>query len=116
MTDFYINRSWPYVAEKWCLRINRNQRSEQLALGEIVIFAHKNLCRALGGGGKGLIHWGWLPMYKILNRLVWWTRLYQINWTIQHEKSNKRGQVVLLYDNAMPHTANIVKAVFSGFE
>lgn len=46
----------------------------------------------------------------MLEKNLYIAQLHRVNEAIQQKRPNRQGQVILLHDNARPHTANIVKA------
>ncbi|KAK6767032.1 hypothetical protein RB195_026354 [Necator americanus] len=59
---------------------------------------------------EGLVHWEMLEKNKTVEKNLYIAQLHRVKEAIQLKRPHRRGQVILLHDNARPHTANIVKA------
>ena len=59
---------------------------------------------------RGLIHWEMLDSNQTVDRNLYMAQLHRVNAAIQLKRPEKQGHVILLHDNARPHTAKTVKA------
>ena len=53
---------------------------------------------------------------ETVNKEGYLTQLHRVNEAIQEKRAHRRGQVILLHDNARPHKANIVKEALNDLE
>ena len=103
--------------EKWCLYVNMKQRKQYVAPGEtpkprIKQDLHpKKTMICVWWDWEGLLHWEMLEKNKTVEKDLYIAQLHRVNEALQQKRPNRRGQVILLHDNARPHVANAVKAV-----
>lgn len=57
-----------------------------------------------------------LKKNKTVNRDLLLAQLHGMNVSIQQKKNNKHGNVILVYENGRPYTANILKDAFKKLE
>lgn len=65
---------------------------------------------------RGLVYWEMLDNEITINKEHYLAQLQRVNEAIQQKRGNRHGQVILLHDNARPHTANIVKEALNDLE
>lgn len=108
--------------EKWCLYVNMRQRKEWVAAGSaakprIKANLHpKKTMICVWWDWKGMIHWEMLEKNTTVNKELYIAQLHRVNEAIQVKRPDRRGDVILLHDNARPHTAKIVKAALQELE
>lgn len=101
--------------EKWCLYVNMRQRKEWVPKGvtpkpRVKKELHpKKTMICVWWNWEGLVHWEILEKSKTINKELYVAQLKRVNEAIQLKSSDRRSHVILLHDNARPHTANIVK-------
>ena len=58
---------------------------------------------------EGLIHWEMLGKNLTVEKNLYKAQLHRVNEAIRQKRPDRQGQVILLHDNARPHTAKTVK-------
>lgn len=102
--------------EKWCLYVNFKQRKEWVSPGEkpkprIKQDLHpKKTMICVWWDSQGLLHWEMLKKNITVDKNLYKAQLHRVNEAIQQKRPDRQGQVILLHDNARPHTAKIVQA------
>lgn len=101
--------------EKWCLYVNLRQRKEWMSPGElpkprIKSDLHpKKTMICVFWDWEGMIHWEMLQKNKTVDMHLYKSQLQRLNEAIKEKRPNRQGQVILLHDNARPHSAALVK-------
>ena len=101
--------------EKWCLYVNMKQRKEWVCPGEKPkprikkdLHPMKTMI-CVWWDWEGLIHWEMLGKNMTVEKNLYKSQLHRVNEAIQQKRPDRQGQVILLHDNARPHTAKTVK-------
>lgn len=108
--------------EKWCLYVNPKHRKEWTAPGDtpkprVKQDLHpKKIMICVWWDCEGVIYWEILERNQTIDKERYLAQLHRVNEAIQQKKTDRRGQVILLHDNARPHTANIVKEALNDLE
>ncbi|KAK6014561.1 transposase, partial [Ostertagia ostertagi] len=63
---------------------------------------------------EGIGHWETLEKNQTVNKDLDVAQLRRVNEALQSERRNRERQVILLHDNAHPHTASVVKITHAG--
>ena len=58
---------------------------------------------------EDLIHWEMLGKNTTVEKILYKAQSHRVNEAIQQKRPDRQGQVILLHDNARPHTAKTVK-------
>ncbi len=108
--------------EKWCFYTNMIQRKEWVAPGEapktrVKQEPHlKKTMICVWWDWEGLIHWEMLESNKTIDKELYLDQLRRVNEAIQLKRPDRQGGVILLHDNASPHTAKSVKIALQELE
>lgn len=101
--------------EKWCLYTNLKHRKEWVAPDctgspRIKPELHpKKIMICVWWNWAGMIHWEMVPKNKTVDKFLYIDQLRRVNDIIKAKYQYRREKVILLHDNARPHTANITK-------
>lgn len=102
--------------EKWCFYVNMKHRKEWTTPGvapkpRVKADLHpKKRMISVWWDCKGLVHWEMLENNRTVDSNLYVAQLHRVNKAFQQKRPNRRGQVILLHDNARPHVAQVVKA------
>lgn len=102
--------------EKWCLYVNLKQRKEWVAPGKTPkprvkqdLHPRKTMI-CVWWDCEGLLRWETLKNKETVDKDLYVAQLHRLNDAIHLKRPNRKGQVILLHDNARPHVAKVVKA------
>lgn len=103
--------------EKWCLYTNFRQRKEWVGPDStpktrVKQDLHpKKIMICVWWDYEGLLHWEILPRNRTVDKNLYISQLQRVNEAIKQKRPYRKTKVILLHDNAPPHTAKCVKLV-----
>ena len=65
---------------------------------------------------EGMVHWEMLERNAMVNKELYIAQLHHINEAFRLKRPHRQGQTILLYDNARPHVAKVIKAALQELE
>lgn len=108
--------------EKWCLYINLKPKADWVPRGtaakpRVKQDLHpKKVMLCVWWDWEGLIYWELLEDHQTVTSELYVAQLQRVRLALQQKRPHRQGQVILLHDNARPHTARNTKAALATLE
>lgn len=107
--------------EKWCLYVNMKERADWVPPGgaakpRVKQDLHpKKVMLCVWWDWKGPIHWELLGKNQRVTSDLYVAQLHRVKQALEENRPDWQGDVILLHDNARPHTAKNTKAALKEF-